>query len=522
MADPNQQPADPNQQPADPNQQPGSKPSGQVQLTPEQQAELNAAAEEVRRTLEEAAAAEVAATQVRERLTLEQGAAPPNVKAAAAALSEAERAKVEKVIAGTGWVAWVILVIAHIVVALLLCQTVEGTTYNRFNIKDTTDSFAEAFWASITVFSIIAGVSVVVGGVIRVLIGVDGRFSTSYLQAYIWTIVLVWAFFFFIWVALLGGSADLAKVTNGLGVEYLLLLGGPFAALIAAKQIYATKGAAGDIQKIKTVDTSLKDVLADDRGRADLVDLQYLLFNFVALAFFFVAFARDSATLPSLPDGLVALTSTAALAYIGKKAVDNNRPAISSVALADGTGTPTIGDMVRIRGRNFVPAGAEAEGYLGLISVRFDTVKTPVAPAKAVAADPGQPQPLAEANVTATEILVAVPPMDLTAQRSVSVVVITAAGVETEPPYPLYLAPKVMDARFPETITAQKLFSFRLLNVPVGTLVQVEIGTVAQNATVMPDNAVSVVAPAGLSGTTTVILRATGYSETKRLVTAAG
>ena len=442
------------------------------------------------------------------------GAGLPDVSTASVKLLTQKRARAASTRRRTGGWTWGVVVAAHLVAWVVLAQA------GRLRPSATSDFFAEALFASTTVFVVLAVISVVTRGILPVLIGADGRFSTSYLQAYLWTIVLVWAFFFFIWVSAFGGAADLAEVTNGLSVEYLVLLGGPFAALIAAKQIYATKAADGDVQKVNTVQTSLKDVLVDDRGRADLVDVQYLLFNFVALAYFFVSFAHDSAKLPSLPEGLVALTSTSALAYVGKKAVDKSRPVISNVVLAEGTGTPSVGDVVRIRGLNFVPAGAEGEEYLRMVSVLFDAVKTPVAPAGPDPARPGQPQALADANVTATEILVAVPPLELTALRSVRVVVVTAAGVETEA-YPLFLAPKTIDARFPDEITSGKPLSVAVLNLPAGTPVEVEIGGAVQDTTLLPDGTVTVVAPAGLTGTQAVIVRAPGCAELKRLMTVA-
>lgn len=492
-------------------------------LTDEQKAELAAAKAASVKAKAEAALATQAETEVLQSVGLKaDDQLPGGVEQLAKDLSEKKNNEAQQRIRLTGGISWAVLVVGLIGAAVVLSGQVPDTNYDRFEIAKTTDYFAEAFWAAIAVLVIIAAISFFVGGVIRVLIGADGRFSTAYLQAYLWTVVLVWAFLFFLTVSLLGGNegvedaVDLATVTNGLGIEYLLLLGGPFAALIAAKQIYATKAQEGELQKIKTVDTSLTDVLTDDRGRADLVDLQYLLFNFVALAYFFVTFAESSAVLPTLPEGLIALTSTAALAYIGKKAVDRNKPVISSIALAAGTGTPTVGDLLRIRGLNFVPAGAEAEEYLRLVRVRFDKVETPVTPASAKAAKPGQPQLLAEANVTATEILVAVPPMELPSQRSVAVVVITAAGAETDS-YQLYLAPKTINATFPDSITAGKIFRIGL-DMPVGTPTHVEINSIAQSAVVLADKAISVVAPSGLSGTPTVALRADGYAEVKRLV----
>ena len=62
--------------------------------------------------------------------------------------------------------------------------------------------------------------------------------------------------------------------------DYLVLLGGPLAALVVAKAATSAKSATGAVQKSPAADSavSLKQVVTDDNGNPDFVDTQYFLF----------------------------------------------------------------------------------------------------------------------------------------------------------------------------------------------------------------------------------------------------
>ena len=322
--------------------------------------------------------------------------------------------------------------------------------------------FHQALWAAAATWLAVALLSWVKraeGGVIVMLIGRNGRFSTSYFQAWVWTLAICWGFAFFLAEAVVRKAKDLGVVGNELDADYFLLLGGPFAALVVAQQIKSAKLSSGDVQAVSSPSTTVKDVVSSDDGRTDLVDTQYLLFNFVALAAFVVLFARNPTDFPDLPDGLVLLTSGAALAYIGNKAVERNRPGITSVSLESGMGTPAVGDLVRIRGFNFIPSGAEPEEYLARVRVRFGAAESPVTPPTTpptttgvdgttpvggTAAAGGRREPALYAdNVTSSALRVAIPPIPGLPDegRLVNIVVVTAGGAETGS-YSLFVQPR--------------------------------------------------------------------------------
>lgn len=79
---------------------------------------------------------------------------------------------------------------------------------------------------------------------------------------------------------------------------------------------------SGATAKPDAAGTNLAQLVQNDSGGTDLGDVQYLLFNIVALAFFYGEMLRvPQAGLPTIPDVLVGLTSVAAAGFVGKKAL---------------------------------------------------------------------------------------------------------------------------------------------------------------------------------------------------------
>lgn len=199
-------------------------------------------------------------------------------------------------------------------------------------------------------------------GVKALVIGVDGRASTSKLQAMLWTFALLYAFtFLLVWGRSSGcGDEDVRDgprcteaaaarrafsdaVDNELETEYYVLLGFPVAAAVAAKALTTNKVASGELTKdpvpantsnvVAGVAQGAAEVVSNDHGESDMIDFQYLAFNLLALGFFAFEFiSRPSAGLPDLPATLTALTGFAAATYTTKKALERDvRPAITAV-----------------------------------------------------------------------------------------------------------------------------------------------------------------------------------------------
>jgi len=127
-------------------------------------------------------------------------------------------------------------------------------------------------------------------------VGKDGRWSTSKLQALLWTYAVLFGLASLIVAAWLGDDTGWTKQEKlGLQEEYLILLGGPFAAAVLSKAITTQKAKDGTLpkseaQETATVGEGLSQVISDDTGDTDLVDTQYFLFNLLALAYFLGSF----------------------------------------------------------------------------------------------------------------------------------------------------------------------------------------------------------------------------------------
>jgi hypothetical protein len=239
----------------------------------------------------------------------------------------------------------------------------------------------------------------------NMILGKDGRLSTSKFQAALWTFAVLFAlfslFYGFVIVQLFGGLlgfgwAESLEQPLGQGFDdflghdldetYLLLLGFPFAAAITSKGIVAEKVASGTIVKAEKDPaeggSSLAELVSDDDGNSDLGDFQYLLFNLLAIGYFLLQFLSDPGSgLPSMPDTLVGLTGVAAATFVAKKGIYRDPPVLLGVlppsarpgeqftvygkqlkapAEAGGPGAapPGIGAMVVVNGQTAAVVGA--------------------------------------------------------------------------------------------------------------------------------------------------------------------
>jgi IPT/TIG domain len=196
--------------------------------------------------------------------------------------------------------------------------------------------------------------------------GADGRWSTSKLQVLLWTYAVLFGLTaLFVLSEVLEKTFDVdpgsGKTLGEFGdlalqEQYLLLLGGPFAAAVIAKASTQTKVAEGQV--VKTPDTptagpvdGLREVISNDAGQTDVMDFQYFFFNILALGIFAVTIVSHlTHGFPELPWFLVGLTSTSALAYATKKSIEHSRPQITGVVPE----RVRPGEKLEIKGRHLV------------------------------------------------------------------------------------------------------------------------------------------------------------------------
>jgi len=168
---------------------------------------------------------------------------------------------------------------------------------------------------------------VVLGWIRGAAIGADKRVSTSKTVAVVWTYSLA-SVLLAIVIAKLWGHPEGLDVLNqsGLQSEYAVLIGGPLGAAILAKGIVTSQLANGQASKPASSGAKAGDLVSNDAGGTDLGDLQYVLFNTVALVFFFGEFlSNPTAGLPSIPNVLAGLTTVSAAGYVGKKVLTPGR-----------------------------------------------------------------------------------------------------------------------------------------------------------------------------------------------------
>jgi hypothetical protein len=219
---------------------------------------------------------------------------------------------------------------AVVAAAVGIAWTIGGVTGG-----DPSAAEAEWFGHSVAVLAIalltmlFAPLGVELSGLV---VGKDNRTSTSKVQALAWAYVLAAALLSLIVAKWAGAAAGYdALLSEGLKDEYLLLLGGPFAAAIAARGIVGAKVESGQISKTTGTPT-IAQLATDDEGGASLADMQYLLFNFVTMVFFLGTFVTEAADgLPELPELLVGLTGVAAAAYVSNKAVLREAPKLQRI-----------------------------------------------------------------------------------------------------------------------------------------------------------------------------------------------
>ena len=212
-------------------------------------------------------------------------------------------------------------------------------------------------------------------GVKGVIMGDDGRVSTSKVQVAIWTAALVFGLLLLLLVGRTPNCPIDPRTSFGscprnpmagiafadlLGArfrwEYLLLLGWPVAVAVAAKQqvisaldqIDQATGAATDPSKpsagsadaagsgtgadVKAPPTDpasmgvvagLRDLVADDEGRGNLLDLQYLAFTLITVSYFVLQITTHPAKgLPEIPAALLVLMGIAGGGYLSGKILD--------------------------------------------------------------------------------------------------------------------------------------------------------------------------------------------------------
>jgi hypothetical protein len=206
-----------------------------------------------------------------------------------------------------------------------------------------------------------------------------------------------------------------ATVRAGLQPGYAVLIGGPIGAAIVAKGLVVSQVTKGQ-SKPAAQSPSAADLVSGDQGGTDLGDLQYLLFNTVALVFFYGEFLTSPQRgLPTIPNVLIGLTSVSAVGYVAKKAL----PAARAITKVDPATVPlatwNAGTTVKVYGTNLLSADTSAPD-----TVRFSNATGSVE----------DPNPVAENTTAEGLILDATIPANTLAAGTYDCTVITNEGTK--------------------------------------------------------------------------------------------
>jgi hypothetical protein len=192
-----------------------------------------------------------------------------------------------------------------------------------------------------------------------IVVGKDNRMSTSKTVALAWTVVIAYGLFALLIAWLLGDETGWDKqVKDGLGDDYLVALGGTYAAAVLARVGLAGQGGAGKTTAPPGNEKAV-ELITDDEGQGALGDFQYVLFNGIAILCFLVLFTNHlEFGFPDLPDFLAGLALTSAGGYSATKLVAQAGPTLTSVLPV----TAAANDSITVYGQNLVVPGSVTGG----------------------------------------------------------------------------------------------------------------------------------------------------------------
>jgi hypothetical protein len=196
----------------------------------------------------------------------------------------------------------------------------------------------------------------------KLVTGTDGRASTSKLQWFLWTVVVVFAYVA-IWAAR-AAAGDFGPITE-IPQNLLLAMGLSVTTMAAAKGITVSYVNSGRVIKTSADSARKKDeglgpIVSSDEGDPDLSKIQMMIWTLVAIVIYLFAVVdqiRSGHALPDIDATLMVLMGLGQGAYLGKKLVTTITPRLTG--LSPGAGKP--GTQITITGMAF---GAEQCGSL--------------------------------------------------------------------------------------------------------------------------------------------------------------
>jgi len=201
----------------------------------------------------------------------------------------------------------------------------------------------------------------VVGGLnpLGVVVGADGRLSTSKFQFFMWTAIVV---FVYAWVYAVRAKSGQSGGADDFPQNVLIAMGFSVVTVAGAKGITVSYLKSGQIDKDGGPATG--GLFSDDAGLPDLTKIQMLVWTFIAGAVyvFQVAHLSDAALVAKFPDidgALMVLMGLGQGAYLGNKLVSTNTPSPTISKLSVGAGAE--GTVVSIQGDDLGPTQGDSK-----------------------------------------------------------------------------------------------------------------------------------------------------------------
>lgn len=196
----------------------------------------------------------------------------------------------------------------------------------------------------------------------KLVTGADGRPSTSKLQWFLWTVVVVFAYVA-IWTAgaLEGNLTPITEIPQNL----VIAMGLSVTTMAAAKGITVSYVNSGRVIKTSAEpgekkDTGLGPIVSSDERLPDLSKIQMVIWTLIAIVIYLFAVVgqiRSGHALPDIDPTLMVLMGLGQGAYLGKKLVTTSTPRLTGLSPVEGN----PGTQITIMGMGF---GGEQAGSL--------------------------------------------------------------------------------------------------------------------------------------------------------------
>jgi hypothetical protein len=180
----------------------------------------------------------------------------------------------------------------------------------------------------------------------KVVCGADGRPSTSKLQFWLWTIVVLFSYVAIYAARVKAGHFD---AISDLPANVLIALGLSIFTATAAKGITVSYLQSGDVVKPPATSrtSGASQVLREDDGSLDLSKIQMLAWTVIAIGIYLINVGAQIKhgpydKLPDIDAALMVLMGLGQGAYLGKKLVTTDVPRITAVSSQKTAGTTVI------------------------------------------------------------------------------------------------------------------------------------------------------------------------------------